>query len=385
MYRPAVNGLLALFLPLTLSLNACTAQSGASGDPLVGSHTREILSGSPSIEVEYLVAGLDSPWGMDFLPDGNLLVTEKSGAVKRVNAADWSVTTLSGVPVSVDPGQGGMLDVAVHPDFADNGLVYLSYTAELDDGTTTRVSRGVLGGDHLSNVETLFTAQPAFDQKRHYGSRLLLNDGYLFFTVGDRGNRQLAQSLETHNGKVIRLHEDGRVPADNPFVATTGAQPEIYSYGHRNPQGLARHPLSGEIWLSEHGPQGGDEINRVLPGTNYGWPLVTYGEEYGGGKIGQGTAAPGMEPPLFHYVPSIATAGIAFYTGDNYTTWEPSLLVAALRDTMVSRVELKGDGLGERHDFLNELKLRVRDIQMGPDGLVYLLAGDRLLRLNPQP
>jgi len=205
----------------------------------------------------------------------------------------------------------------------------------------------------------------------------------LFITVGDRGQRQYAQDLGTNNGKLMRIFADGTIPADNPFVDQPGARPEIYSYGHRNPQGLARNPQDGSIWLSEHGPQGGDELNRLAPGLNYGWPLITYGEEYGGGKIGIGTEREGLEQPVKYYLPSIGTGGIAFYNGSRYPGWKPSLLVAALRYTHINRVELAGAGLGEEYRLFSDSKMRFRDVAVGPNGFVYALAGDSLVKLVP--
>ncbi len=337
--------------------------------------------GVATVWVKTLVGGLQNPWGMDFLPEGDLLITEKTGGLKRINSADFGVSEISGMPEAADAGQGGMMDILVHPDFANNGLIYLSYTVEENQKYTTRIMKARLEGARLVDQQVLFTAQPFFAERRHFGSRLLIDDGYLYFTVGDRGNSDLAQSLQSHNGKVMRLHEDGTVPVDNPFVGREGARPEIWSYGHRNLQGLAKHPLNGDIWVSEHGPQGGDEINRVQRGANYGWPLVTYGEEYGGGKIGQGTELEGTVQPLTYYVPSIGTGGIGFYTGDKYPGWQNSLLVSGLRLSLISRVELEENGLAKQTKLL--MKMRVRDVQVGPDGLVYALAdGSRLVRLE---
>ncbi len=367
---------------LTVALQSQAQEAATEGGP-ISAPAVEPLSGIALVTV---VEGLDEPWGMDFLPDRRLLVTEKSGALKRIDPASGAIDLIEGVPESVAPGQGGLLDVLVHPDFADNGWVYLSYVVagEEADQTTTRVSRGRLVDDTLQDVEVLFTAEPAFNTRRHYGSRLLLDDGYLYITVGDRGNRHLAQSLETHNGKVIRLTEEGAIPLDNPFAGKSGAQAEIWSYGHRNPQGMAKHPLSGAIWVAEHGPQGGDEINVLKRGANYGWPLATYGEEYGGGKIGEGTHKQGTEQPLVYWVPSIGASGIAFYNADTYSDWAPSLLVGALKLTRLDRLQLEGEGVGEETQLMGALKLRIRDVQVGPDGRVYLLAdGSRLLRLDP--
>jgi len=332
-----------------------------------------------------LTRELDDPWGLAFLPGGDLLVTEREGVLKRLDGKNFKATVIDGLPEIAASGQGGLMDVIVHPAFAEKRWIYLSYSIAVEDGLTTRVSRAKLIGDRLEELQILFTAQPAYRERRHFGSRLLLDEGYLYLTVGDRGNRDLAQSLETHNGKVMRLTEDGAVPSDNPFVGRADARPEIWTYGHRNPQGIARHPVSGAIWISEHGPQGGDEVNELIPGANYGWPLATYGEEYGGGKIGKGTHMEGTEQPLVYWVPSIGAAGMAFYDDETYQGWQPSLLVAGLRLTRISRLELDGNGLGRETRLLSEMNMRIRDVRVGPDGRVYLLAnGSRLLRLDPE-
>ncbi len=350
-----------------------------AGDPLWSG------PGEPTpVRVKTLVQRLDEPWGMDFLPDGRLLVTEKPGAIKLISPGSWQSVAIKGVPAVANEGQGGLMDVLVHPQFSANQWVYLSYAVAVEGGFTTRISRARLEGDRLLDLEELFTAVPAFRQRKHFGSRLLLDGGYLYATVGDRGNRDLAQDLSTHNGKVIRLLEDGGMPADNPFIGSAGARPEIYSYGHRNPQGLARHPRNGSIWASEHGPRGGDEVNVLKPGANYGWPVISYGEEYSGGKIGEGTHKPGLEQPLFYFTPSIGAAGIAFYTAGAYPGWTDSLLVSGLRLTRINRLELDGDGLGRETRLLGDLGMRIRDVQVGPDGLLYALADrSRLIRLEP--
>lgn len=356
---------------LTETLREGDAHESGPGEPL-------------PVRVTTLVQWLDEPWGMDFLPDGRLLLTEKPGRVKLVAPDTWETVDLNGVPEVANEGQGGLMDILVHPRFSANGLVYLSYTVALDGGFTTRVSRARLQGQALVELEEVFTALPAFDKRRHFGSRLLLDKGYLYITVGDRGVRDLVQDLSTHNGKVIRLYEDGTIPADNPFVGRAGAREEIFSYGHRNPQGIARHPFNGSIWISEHGPKGGDEINILAAGANYGWPVITYGEEYGGGRIGEGTHKPGMEQPLIYYTPSVGTAGIDFYSAGTYPGWGPSLLVAGLRMTRINRLELDGDGLGSETRLLGDLGMRIRDVQVGPDGLIYALADrSRLIRLEP--
>ncbi|QFU77543.1 PQQ-dependent sugar dehydrogenase [Halioglobus maricola] len=377
------------FLATVFSLTFVTACASSDGgaalsEPLLEGAAEKAGPGDPTdLRAKTLIKYLREPWGMDFLPDGRLLVTEKQGGLKLISPHSWTTVEISGVPEVFAEGQGGLMDVLVHPDFADNSFIYMSYSVPLDDGSTTQVARARLVADKLEDLETLFTALPAYSERRHYGSRLLLDSGYLYITVGDRGNRKLAQDLSTHNGKVIRLKESGEVPADNPFVATAGARPEIFSYGHRNPQGIAKHPGSDAIWVAEHGPQGGDEINILKAGTNYGWPIITYGEEYGGGKIGEGTHKAGMAQPMVYYTPSLGVGGIDFYTADTYPGWEQSLLVSGMRLTRLNRLELDGAGVGRETRLLGNANMRIRDVQVGPDGLVYLLADrSRLIRLE---
>ncbi|MEH6589215.1 MAG: PQQ-dependent sugar dehydrogenase [Halioglobus sp.] len=341
---------------------------------------------SSRIRVKTLAHGLKEPWAMDFLPDGRLLVTEKSGTLKLIDLISGEMADVAGVPAVVNVGQGGLMDVKVHPQFTENQQLYITYTVERDGAYSTQLSSVRLQRGRLQDHQVLFTAEPFFSQRRHFGSRVLLDEGYLYLTVGDRGNRDLAQSLASHNGKVLRLHADGRVPTDNPFVNVDGAKPEIWTYGHRNPQGLRKHPFTGELWISEHGPQGGDEVNALRRGANYGWPVITYGEEYGGGKIGEGTLKSGMEQPLTYYTPSIGTAGMDFYSGRIYPGWEPSLLVAGLRQSQIARLELTDSGVGVRTRLMANLSMRVRSVVVGPDGLIYALAdGSRLIRLQPEP
>lgn len=337
-----------------------------------------------SVIVSTITDSLDKPWGMDFLPDGQLLLTEKGGALKRVDPETGVATQITGVPVSADIGQGGMMDVLVHPDFVNNGWIYLSYTvADEHRNASTRVSRARLVNNELTELQVLITAEPFFKERRHFGSRLLLDDGYLYITIGDRGNRQLAQRLDTLNGKVLRLTEEGAIPLDNPFVGRKEARAEIWTYGHRNPQGMARHPVTGAIWVVEHGPQGGDEINILKAGANYGWPLVSYGEEYGGGKIGEGTHKEGTEQPVIYWVPSIGASGMAFYQASHYPGWQPSLLVGSLKFARLNRLQLSDGGLGAETTLMADLGMRIRDVQTGPDGRIYLLAGDSsLIRLD---
>lgn len=380
-----ISALVVAGLVLLVQGCAPTGSGPALSEPVLEGDAHRSGPGEPTpIRVRTLVQWLDEPWGMDFLPDGRLLLTEKPGRIKLVSPGTWEPVEVSGVPEIAHEGQGGLMDILVHPRFSENGWIYLSYTVAAEGGFTTRVSRVRLQGHTLVELDELFTALPAFPQRRHFGSRLLIDRGYLYITVGDRGNRDLAQDLSTHNGKVIRLLDNGGIPPDNPFVGRAGARGEIFSYGHRNPQGIARHPINGSLWVSEHGPQGGDEINVLAPGANYGWPVITYGEEYGGGKIGEGTHSPGMEQPLIYYTSSIGVAGIDFYTADVYPGWRQSLLVAGLRMTRINRLELAGDGLGRETRLLGDLNMRIRDVKIGPDGLLYALADrSRLIRLEP--
>ena len=359
-----------------LLLNACSSAEVENSSPV---HVSE-----SGLRMEELAGGLADPWGMDFLPDGTLLVTEKPGGLLWLDLASGERQAVTGVPESREIGQGGQLDVLVHPVDGEAPWIYLSYAVEKDGKYSTRVSRARWAQGELTDLEVLFTALPYYSTKRHFGSRLLIHDGYLYFSVGDRANRDYAQDLGRHNGKVMRLYPDGQVPADNPFVGRADTQPEIWTYGHRNPQGMALNPVDGSIWVVEHGPRGGDEINRLVAGTNYGWPIITYGQEYAGGKIGIGTHKEGMAQPQKYYVPSIAACGMDFYSGDLYPGWKDSFLIAALRGTHLNRVRVEGEDIGQEYRLFEDSQLRFRDVQQGPDGYVYVLAGgDRLFRLLP--
>jgi glucose/arabinose dehydrogenase len=291
---------------------------------------------------------------------------------------------IAGAPKVVDSGQGGLLDVALHPQYAQNGWLYLSYSARGADGVGTEVMRAKLQGMSLTASEIVFSQTPKISGGNHFGSRIVFDrEGYMYITMGDRGDKERAQRLEQHIGKVVRLHDDGRVPADNPFVGKSPAQPEIFSLGHRNVQGAAVHPASGKIWTHEHGPQGGDEINILAPATNYGWPVITYGVNYFiGTKIGEGTHKTGMAQPLYKWVPSIAPSGMVFYTGDAYPGWKNSLFIGALKFQMLVRLTLDGDKVVKEERLLQGIG-RVRDVRQGPDGLLYLLADNKLLQLQP--
>ena len=348
-----------------------------------------IQSAEHPFRVATLVRGLEQPWGLAFLPDGRLLVTEKAGRLRFVANGKLEPKPIAGVPEVAVHGQGGLMDVAIHPRFAETGWIYLSYAARGADGVGTEVARGKLAGERLENVEVIFRQQPKGNTGRHFGSRLVFDRaGYLYISLGDRGEMERAQKPGDHAGSVIRLHDDGRVPADNPFVAKSGWKPEKFTIGNRNMQGAALHPQTGVLWTHEHGPQGGDEINVIRPGVNYGWPVITYGVEYGiGTKIGEGAAKPGMAQPIHYWVPSIAPSGMAFYTGTRFPRWKGDLFVGALRDQMLVRLKLEGEKVVHEERLLRNVLGRIRDVRDGPDGYLYLLtdaANGVLARLEPQ-
>ena len=336
--------------------------------------------------LEVVSDGLENPWGLAFLPEGRALVTERPGRLSLVDIRTGKRTRIQGLPKITTGGQGGLLDVAIHPEFAGNGWVYLSYVAALGGGTSTHVGRGRLEGEHLQDFEVLFKAEPFGTEAKHFGSRLIFDrEGHLFISLGDRGERLRAQKLADHNGSLIRLNADGSIPKDNPFVDRDDAKPAIYSYGHRNIQGMALHPQSGQLWLNEHGPRGGDEINIPQAGKNYGWPLITYGREYHGPSIGP-AEKPGLEQPIYQWTPSIAPSGMAFYTGEAFPRWRGNAFVGALALTHLNRLTLEGNKVVAEERLLDDAGLRIRTVAQGPDGLLYLLVDDRkgsLLRLRP--
>ncbi len=360
----------ALFLP-------CAADAA---DTRFGSERHDF-------RVSTIVKGLDHPWSLAFLPDGRLLVTERSGRLRVVDRGNLDPRPVSGVPAVAASGQGGLLDVLPHPDFSSNGLVYLSYAAADSSGASTAVARGRLDGHRLADVVTIFEARPKTSGGRHFGSRLAWGgDGKLYVTLGDRGLKFPAQYLGHHAGSVLRLEADGGVPTDNPFAGRRGARPEIFTYGHRNAQGMAVHPDTGKVWVHEHGPRGGDEVNVLRPGANYGWPVVTYGVGYDGSVIGSGTEKAGTVQPITYWVPSIAPSGMAFYTGAAFPKWRGNLFVGALRGQLLARLELDGERVVHEERLLVGAVGRIRDVRQGPDGYLYLLidSGNApLLRLEP--
>jgi len=344
------------------------------------------LQAVAEVRTETVVDGLDHPWAMAFLPDGDVLVTERSGALLRVAPDNGERTAVEGVPAVDARNQGGLLDVQLHPDFAENRLVYLTWSGECGPGNATHLGRGRLDGDRLEDFETLFIATPCVDSTKHFGSRIVFDrQGHLFMTVGERGERDRSQDIGDHNGSVLRLLSNGDIPEDNPFVGRDDAEPAIYSYGHRNPQGAVIHPETGALWIHEHGPRGGDEINLPEAGANFGWPKTTYGKEYWGPGIGPDELE-GTVQPIHYWVPSIAPSGMDFYTGDRFPEWQGDLFVGALALTHLARLELDGTEVVRETKLLDDRGWRIRDVRMGPDGYLYVLtdAGDgRLVRLLP--
>ncbi len=352
---------------------------------------RPVTTEAATFRVAQVAGGLANPWCVAFLPDGDMLVTERPGRLRLVHEGRLRAEPVAGVPEVFAHGQGGLFDVALDPDFARNRTLYLSYAYADEAGrTTTRVTRARYAPEGLSEQRVILEAQPPIASQLHFGGRLaFLPDGTLLLTVGERfSQRDLAQDLGTDLGKVLRVGKDGSAPADNPFVGREGARPEVYTLGHRNPQGLAVDPRDGTVWEEEHGAMGGDEINRLRPGANYGWPLVAYGRNYDGSTIGLGVVhKEGYEDPVHHWDPSIAPSGLALYLGDRFPGWKGDLLVGALKYELVSRLHLDpAVRVVHEEQFLDGALGRVRDVREGPDGLVYLLTDESpggLYRLEP--
>ncbi|HYG06054.1 MAG TPA: PQQ-dependent sugar dehydrogenase [Stenotrophomonas sp.] len=385
-------------LPLALAVAALSAcgQSADSGDAAPSARSAATATARPlgsqagTIQVRELATGLRHPWGLALLPDGGFLVTERVGALRRIGADGSISAPLAGVPAVYARGQGGLLDVALAPDFAQSRRIYLSY-AEPGEGVLagTAVARGVLGDGGLSEVEVIYRQLPKVDTENHFGSRLAFDgQGHVFISQGERTLRPMAQELDKLQGKLVRLNLDGSVPADNPFVGQAGARPEIWSYGHRNSQGLAIDPRSGKLWETEHGPRGGDEINLPEPGKNYGWPLITYGIDYSGQPISEaiGQAREGLEQPYHYWPKSPALSGLAFYTGHSGSAWNDSLFLGSLAERNLIRLSLDGERITGEERLLGELGQRIRDVRVGADGKVYVLTDEaqgQLLQIEP--
>lgn len=371
--------------PLTVALlstllAACAAEpEAAAGDPHAALATREFDSAKGRVVVTTLVEGLRNPWSLAFLPDGSMLVTERVGTLRRIGADLAISAPIANVPEVVAEGQGGLLDVALSPDFAKDSTIFLSF-AEGDGslaGTAVAVAR--LDGNALQDVKVIFRQQPKLATRHHFGSRLVFDrSGDLFVTMGDRGERPRAQDLSNHQGSVARIHADGSVPDDNPFVSREGAMKETWSYGHRNQQGAALNPWTGALWTHEHGPRGGDEINIPQAGRNYGWPIITYGIDYSGQPISEavGSSKEGLEQPQHYWPVSPGISGMAFYAHDRFKAWQHSLFVGAMAQTALIRLTLDGDRIVDEERLLEPLKWRIRDVRTSPDGAVYVLTDD---------
>jgi len=368
---------LAVFL-LSFSTLSCYEESNID-EP-------DLPSAQASIRIDTVVSGLSVPWGMAFLPNGDMLITERSGEIRIVRDGQLLEKKVEGLPEIYVRGQGGLMDITLHPDYEENGWIYISYAAPAKSGNggNTAIMRARLENNTLVDKEELFKATPNSSGGRHFGSRIEFDrEGFLYFSVGERGKSSNAQTLSNHSGKIFRLHDDGRVPQDNPFVNQKNAMPEIFTYGNRNPQGLALHPETGELWAHEHGPQGGDELNIIRKGNNYGWPEITYGINYDGSIITEDTAKAGMEQPVVYWKPSIAPCGMTFVTGDVYPAWKGDILVGSLKFQYLVRCELEGNNVVHQEKLL-EGAGRVRNVKQGPDGYIYVaLEGTGIVKLVP--
>jgi glucose/arabinose dehydrogenase len=380
--------------PVALVTASLTAAILLTGSFLIVTGTRgqntSFASSAGQLEVQTIASGLVNPWGLAFLPEGRMLVTERPGRM-RVVAPDGQLSPpLKGVPEVWASGQGGLLDVIIDKSFAENATIYFCFAERAGGGGRTAVGRARLnqGGGRLDDVKTIFRQEGPLSSGNHHGCRIVqANDGNLFVTLGEHFTyRDQAQNLGNHLGKLIRIAPDGTAPPDNPFVGRDGAKPEIWSYGHRNPQGLAINPASGELWEIEHGPKGGDEVNIIGKSKNYGWPVIGYGIDYNGARIHESTAREGMEQPIKYWVPSIAPSGMTFYSAKLFPKWTGSLFSGALAGEMLVRLSLNGDTVTGEERLLQNLNERIRDVRQGPDGALWLLTDNsagRILRVSP--
>ena len=376
------SNILSTLLALVLIVSTCRP-----------AETQTFDSERHKFRVTTVADGLEHPWGLAFLPNGDMLVTERPGRLRVIRNGRLDPEPIAGVPEVWARGQGGLLDVAVHPQFSSNRFVYLSYARPSGAGAGTAVVRGRLEGQRLMDVREIFVSNTVTTTGLHFGSRLAFDrEGFLYVTAGDRGHspgaqeNHNAQNLGQHAGSVLRLQDDGGVPKDNPFVGRAGALPEIFSYGHRNPQALAFHPETGQLWSTEHGARGGDELNLIRAGRNYGWPIITHGVDYSGQPIGIGREREGLEQPIAFWVPSIATSGMAFYTGNRFPQWKGDLFVGGLAGEQVERITLRGTEVVNRETLLKDYGRRIRDVRNGPDGYIYLLIDESsgpVVRLEP--
>jgi aldose sugar dehydrogenase len=343
----------------------------------------------PTFTYETIETGIAVPWGMAFLPNGDMLVTDKSGKIRIIREGKLLPEMVEGVPAVFTRGQGGLFDLELHPDYKNNGWIYISYAGlseKADEkGGMTHIMRAKLKDNKLVDQQILFKGYPYTNAGQHFGARMEFgSDGYLYFSIGERGEMHKAQSLETCNGKVYRIKDDGGIPADNPFVNVKGAIPAVYSYGHRNPQGLALHPITGEMWETEHGPKGGDELNIIGKGKNYGWPVITYGIDYNGSIISEDSVKEGMEQPVTFWRPSIATSNLVFVTSDKYPNWKGNILVCGMALQCLERLEIANNKMVKREKIIENMG-RVRNVAESPEGYIFVaLDGGKVLKLIPK-
>ncbi len=385
--KPYCSSLIADCLRLSLLVVWLT---GCAPGPVQGQAPRSPAPESVTgvVQVQTIAKGLDHPWGLEFLPDKRMLVTERPGRLRIVETDGRLSEPLGGVPQVYASGQGGLLDIALSPTFDRDRLVYLSFAEAGEGGAGTAVARGRLGSRGLENTQVIWRQQPKVGGSNHWGSRIVFRpDGTLFVTLGERFNHsERAQDLSATLGKVVRINPDGSAPRDNPFVNRDGARPEIWSYGHRNVQAAALDPETGQLWTVEHGARGGDELNHPEAGKNYGWPVISYGTHYTLLKIGEGTAKPGMEQPVYYWDPVIAPSGMTIYTGDLFAGWKNNFLVGSLTPGGLVRLVIKDGKVAQEERYLGDLRERIRDVRQAPDGSLYLLtdSGDgQILRITP--
>ena len=356
---------------------------------LAAQQLREVEQDNPGILVEQLTAELGIPWGMVFLTQHQLMITERAGTVRLLDTSNGSSVSLNGAPEVVAEGQGGLLDVAIGPNHSSEGWIYFTYIKRAKLEAATTLARARMNQDRLVDWQDLLVTDTATDSRRHFGSRIAFDDkGHVFFGVGDRGERDMAQDLSNHIGTIMRLNLDGSVPSDNPFVGTANARDEIWSYGHRNPQGLLFDRVSNRLWSIEHGPRGGDEINLIVKGRNYGWPVISHGKEYWGPvSVGEGTSKAGMEQPRKVYIPSIAPGSLIIYRGEAFSHWRGNLFAGALKLQHLNRIILSDSGqVVETEPLLEDLGERIRALAQSPEGWIYLSTDSgRILRISPRP
>lgn len=378
--RLAAASMLALVLGVTVPQGRAETMKSEPTDD----------AGGPAYTVNTVASGLNHPWCLTFLPSGDMLVTERNGGIRIIRDGALDPTPISGAPEAYKEGQGGYFDIILHPEFETNRYVYLSYAHGQSGANATRIARAEFTGTSLDNVEVIFTVTPTKEAPVHYGGRMtFLPDGTLVMSTGDGFNyREETQKLDNLLGKIIRINDDGTIPEDNPFVGQDGAKPEIWSYGHRNPQGAIYDEETQRLYYHEHGPLGGDELNIIEKGKNYGWPVITYGKDYSGAKITPFTEMEGMEQPFFYWNPSIAPAGMTIYAGEKFPAWQGDIFVSALSFRLVERIDIEDGAIVGSENLFEELGERIRDVRTGPDGSLYLLTDNddgSLLRIDPAP